>query len=83
MRRLFFAFVTATTALVFPDYVLAAGGPILKPPVSVPALTAPSAPRVPAATQGAPREQFFGGCGGRRVRDPHTNQCRGPAEVGR
>jgi hypothetical protein len=25
----------------------------------------------------------FGGCGGRRYRDPSTHQCRGPADVGR
>ena len=83
MRRLFFAILTATAVFVVPDCVLAAGAPVLKPPVAVPALTAPSTSRYRAATEGAAHEPAFGGCGGRRVRDPHTNQCRGPGDVGR
>jgi len=83
-RRLFFAVVTATMALTLPACVLAAGAPIRKPPVIVPevaAAPAPSASSPPSV--GISHEQIFGGCGRGRVRDPRTNQCRGPADVGR
>jgi hypothetical protein len=85
-RRLFFAVTTITATLAVPACVLAAGAPIRKPPITVPAMTAPStpsAPTVPSVAEGISREQLFGGCGGKRVRDPRTNQCRGPADVGR
>jgi hypothetical protein len=85
--RLFFALISAATALAAPVHVLAAGAPVRKPPVDVTAITAPSTTVPPASSihsvvQSVTREQFFGGCGGRRIRDPHTNQCRGPADVG-
>jgi hypothetical protein len=89
MWRRFCALIAATTVLAVPADVLAAGAPIRKPPVDVTALTAPPTPSapaissVPAVVQGVTREQAFGGCGGRRVRDPQTHQCRGPADVGR
>jgi hypothetical protein len=85
-RRFSFAVTTIIAALAIPASVLAAGAPIRKPPVTVPAMTAPStpsAPSAPAVEQGVSHEQLFGGCGGRRVRDPRTGQCRGPADVGR
>ena len=85
-RRLSFAVMTITMVLSAPACVLAAGAPVRKQPIIVPALTAPSAPSapaVPAVVQGISPEQILGGCGGRRVRDPRTNQCRGPADVGR
>jgi hypothetical protein len=86
--RLFFALILATTALAVPVHVLAAGAPVRKPPIDVTAITAPSAPTPPVSSnpsvvRGVTREQVFGGCGGRRIRDPQTNQCRGPADVGR
>jgi hypothetical protein len=87
VRRLLFALIFAATALVAPVHVMAAGAPVRKPPIDVtaitaPATTAPPASSNPSVVQGATREQVFGGCGGRRIRDPQTNQCRGPADVG-
>jgi hypothetical protein len=83
MRRLF-AFVAAATLLV-PLEVLAAGAPIRKPPVTVSGLTVPAistAPSAHALAPGVTQEQVFGGCGGRRMRDPRTNQCHGPGDIG-
>jgi len=84
-RRFFFAVTTVTATLTVPAGVLAAGAPIRKAPVAVPAVTAPSKPSAPSAppvAEGTSHEQLFGGCGGKRVRDPRTGQCRGPADVG-
>ena len=89
MSRRFFAAITAATVLAAPGYVLAAGAPIRKPPVSVTTLSPPSAPpppsvsSVPSEAHGITREQILGGCGRGRVRDPRTNECRGPADVSR
>jgi hypothetical protein len=89
MRRLFCAVLIAVMALASPACVLAAGAPIRKPPVVIPeapgpsASSAPSVPSVPPERQGIGRVPIFGGCGGRRVRDPRTGQCRGPADIGR
>jgi hypothetical protein len=83
MRRML-AIVAATTILA-PVGVLAAGAPIRKPPVAVSGLTVPAistAPSAPALAAGMTQEQVFGGCGGRRVRDPRTNQCHGPGDIG-
>lgn len=79
--------LSAAASLANPVDVLAAGAPVRKPPIDVtaitaPATTAPAPSSNPSVAQGAPREQVFGGCGGRRIRDPQTNQCRGPADVG-
>ena len=41
------------------------------------AATITSSPAVPQATT-----PNFGGCGGKRYRDPHTHQCRGPSDFG-
>ncbi len=86
VRRLLFALIFAATALAAPVHVFAAGAPVRKPPIDVTAITAPAttapAPSSNPSAQGATREQVFGGCGGRRIRDPQTNQCRGPADVG-
>jgi hypothetical protein len=88
MWRLSCALLAAGMALSTPVHLLAAGAPVRKPPVDVTAITAPSTPSAPAISsipstvQGVTREQVFGGCGGKRIRDPQTNQCRGPADVG-
>jgi hypothetical protein len=84
-RRLFLAVTTTAGLLAIPAGALAAGAPIRKPPATVGAAPAPSTPAttsVPAATQGIGQE-LLGGCGRGRVRDPKTNQCRGPADIGR
>jgi hypothetical protein len=78
MRRQSILAVIATTAtLALPSHVLAAGAPIRKPPV--PESTSPSPPPPPVT----PLHGLLGGCGGRRVRDPRTGQCRGPADLPR
>jgi hypothetical protein len=85
-RRLFVAVTTITGMLAFPASALAAGAPVRKPPATVGAATAPSTPAptsIPSATQSTGQEQLLGGCGWGRVRDPRTNQCRGPADIGR
>jgi hypothetical protein len=41
------------------------------------AATITSSPLQPHATT-----PTFGGCGGKRYRDPNTHQCRGPADFG-
>jgi hypothetical protein len=59
--------------------------PLSEPPIDVaaPSAPTPSVSSNPSVVRGVTREQVFGGCGGRRIRDPQTNQCRGPADVGR
>jgi hypothetical protein len=79
MQRLFVALTVATAAaLGAPTYLLAAGAYMPKPPVPVQAsmLRVPSLPSVSL-------EESFRGCGGKRVRDPKTHQCRGPGDIGR
>jgi hypothetical protein len=84
-RRLFVAVTTLTVALAVPAGVLAAGAPIRKPPTTVGASPAstPGASSIPSVEQGTSHVQPLGGCGKGRVRDPRTNQCRGPADIGR
>ena len=93
-RRLVVA-VTTLTALstACAAGAFAAGAPVRKAPVAIspmtaPAMTAPSAApggRDTAAVAEPPGggHAIFGGCGRGRVRDPHTNQCHGPADVPR
>jgi hypothetical protein len=83
-RRLFVAVTTITVMLVIPASALAAGAPVRKPAATVGAAPPPSSPAttsVPPAMQGTSQEQLLGGCGRGRVRDPRTNQCRGPADI--
>jgi hypothetical protein len=80
MWRLF-AIIAAATILA-PVGVLAAGAPIRKPPVAVSGLTVPAIITAPALAPGMAQEQVFGGCGGRRIRDPRTSQCHGPGDIG-
>jgi len=84
-RRLIVAVTTiAATLAVHADVVFGAGAPVRKPPTAV-GMAPPSAPPAPStpSVQGTGPEQLFGGCGRGRVRDPRTNQCRGPADIGR
>jgi hypothetical protein len=43
--------------------------------VPTPKVTLPSLPRINPG-------QLLGGCGRGRIRDPQTNSCRGPSDVG-
>jgi hypothetical protein len=78
MRRGFFAILAAAAALA-PGNLEAAGAPIRNQPI--PATTSIAPPVVPSISLN--REQLLGGCGGKRVRDPVTNQCRGPGDLSR
>jgi hypothetical protein len=40
-----------------------------------------TSPRTEATTETHP-PVIFGSCGGRRIRDPNTHRCRGPADFG-
>lgn len=80
--RLLCAVLAATMVLAASTGVFAAGAPIRKPPVTVGGGGTP-APSSPTSGQGTGQVPIFGGCGGRRIRDPKTGQCRGPADIGR
>lgn len=92
-RRLLVAVTTLTALSAAGADGFAAGAPVRKAPVTVspattpamstPAMTAPAAPAVSAEPAAAPGGALFGGCGRGRVRDPHSGQCRGPADVAR
>lgn len=75
MPRLSTALIGAVLTLTIPDFALAAGAYVRKEPIK--AAVVPSLPTVPSISIG----ESFHGCGGRRVRDPKTNQCRGPADI--
>jgi hypothetical protein len=76
MRWGFFVVVAAAVALA-PACVRAAGAPIRGQPIrATTSIVPPVAPSI-AVT----REQALGGCGGKRVRDPVTKQCRGPGDL--
>ena len=77
MPRLYSALTVAPLALAVPSYALAAGAYVRKEPVKASML--PSLPSLPSVSA----SESFNGCGGRRVRDPQTHRCRGPADFGR
>jgi len=85
-RRLVVAIATLTAMAAVSADALAAGAPMRKPPVPVgttPAMAVPGPPAsAPPAAVPTPGP-LLGGCGRGRVRDPHTNLCRGPADVSR
>jgi hypothetical protein len=71
--------VVVALALAVPSYALAAGSEISrKEPVSAVKASALALPTLPSVSA----SESFNGCGGRRVRDPKTHQCRGPADFG-
>jgi hypothetical protein len=75
MPQLSSALVVATLTLAIPSCVFAAGAYVRKEPVKASML--PAAPSLPSVSL----SESFNGCGGRRVRDPKTNQCRGPGDI--
>ena len=84
VRRLLFVLISAMAALASPVHSLAAGAPVRKPPIDVTTMTAPPAPSGSSVSsnsttgQGVTREPVFGGCGGRRIRDPQFHCTRFP-----
>jgi hypothetical protein len=67
MRSLFSAFIVLTMTLASPVTVLAGGAHVPKPPIK-------------ASEAWTSQDTGFLGCGGKRVRDPKTQECRGPAD---
>jgi hypothetical protein len=78
MPRLSSALVAVVLVSGIPSQPLAAGSEISrKEPIKASML--PSLPSVPSVS----RSESFNGCGGRRVRDPKTRECRGPGDIAR
>lgn len=75
MPRLSATLVGVVLTLTAPSWALAAGAYVRKEPIK--ASMVPSLPTVPSVSL----SESFNGCGGRRVRDPKTNHCRGPADI--
>jgi hypothetical protein len=75
MRQLSSALVVAVLALAVAGGALAAGAYVRKEPIKASML--PSLPSVPSVSL----SESFNGCGGKRVRDPKTHQCRGPGDI--
>jgi hypothetical protein len=63
-------------ALAVPGFALAAGAYVRKEPIKASML--PPVPSLPSVSA----SESFNGCGGRRIRDPKTHQCRGPGDFG-
>jgi hypothetical protein len=74
MPRLSATLVVMVLSLTTPGWALAAGAYVRKEPIKASATSLPTVPSVSLSDS-------FNGCGGRRVRDPRTNQCRGPGDV--
>jgi hypothetical protein len=75
MLKLSSALVVAVLTIAMPCCVLAAGAYVRKEPIK--ASMMPSLPTVPSVSL----SESFNGCGGKRVRDPKTHQCRGPGDI--
>jgi hypothetical protein len=77
-RSIALAATLAILMLIAPHEASAKGGPFhLFPAVS-------RAEAATTVTSSRPEETTatFGGCGGKRYRDPNTHRCRGPADFG-
>jgi hypothetical protein len=76
-RSIAMALTLAILMVIAPDEASARGGPFHLFPAVSPA-------EAKAVTSSRPEETTvtFGGCGGKRYRDPNTHRCRGPADVG-
>jgi hypothetical protein len=75
MSRFSFVLLLMALVLAVPNYAQAAGAYFRKDAIKPTVL--PQPPSLPSAGLG----EIFNRCGGRRVRDPKTNQCRGPADI--
>jgi hypothetical protein len=76
MPRLSATLVGLVLTFVAPGWALAAGAYVRKEPIKASVASVPTIPSVSLS-------EGFNGCGGRRVRDPRTNQCRGPGDISR
>jgi hypothetical protein len=75
MSRFSFVLPLMALVLVFPNYADAAGAFVRRDAIKPAVL--PQPPPLPSAGLG----EIFNRCGGRRIRDPKTKQCRGPADI--
>jgi hypothetical protein len=76
--------LAATLAILVPTAsreALAKGGVIHLFSASTAQAATVTSPR-PEATTETHSPIIFGSCGGRRIRDPNTHRCRGPADFG-
>lgn len=78
-RGIALAVTSATLMLTAPHEALAKGGTFHL--FSAAQAATINSPRTEATTETRP-PTIFGPCGGRRVREPNTNRCRGPADFG-
>jgi hypothetical protein len=78
VRRFLLWLAVCGLTVIAVNSALAKGGPLHLFPSQLPSA---SQAGVPAKQPISPSETF-GGCGRGRYRDPHTNRCRGPADVG-
>jgi hypothetical protein len=77
MPRLSSALVAVALVFGIPSHAPAAGAYERKEPIKASML--PSLPPVPSVS----RSESFNGCGGKRVRNPKTHECRGPGDITR
>ena len=78
MTRLLLSLAILGLTAIATDPAQAKGGPLhLFSSQLPPASQAGSSPQ-----QQLSPSQLLGGCGRGRYRDPHTNRCRGPADIG-
>ena len=78
-RGLVLAVTLAILMLTAPHEALAKGGVIHLFSAAQAAIV--TSPRTEATTE-THSPTIFGSCGGRRIRDPNTHRCRGPADFG-
>jgi hypothetical protein len=78
-RGIALAITSATLMLTAPHEALAKGGTFHL--FSAAQAATINSPRTETTIETHP-PTIFGSCGGRRVRDPNTNRCRGPADFG-
>jgi hypothetical protein len=81
MPRLSSALVAVVLVSTIPSHTLAAGSEISRkePVKAIKASALPPIPTLPSVSA----SESFNGCGGRRVRDSKTHECRGPGDIAR
>ena len=75
-RSIALALTSATLVLTAPREALAKGGTF-----HLFSAAQAASSRTEATTE-THSPAIFGSCGGRRIRDPYTHRCRGPADFG-
>jgi hypothetical protein len=82
-RSIGLAITLAILMSIAPHKASAKGGTDLHQSAWSPVSRAEAATVTPSQPEATTTETLgFGGCGGKRYRDPNTHQCRGPADFG-